>query len=343
MNMNSNMLKYINENHILTKCEKDMIINSLKNKYSIYVNAIDHYQLYYYYQTACKGGIDKYVIHYLEDSLLHFTNLNVISKIFKKLAGKKKISDIDIIHMIQKSDGPYKHYKECDKWDFVFEKLANEFTGSGICAPGSQLAYAYELTDSCTLANTASGIFNYLDVGCGFGTKSVKFGHAMNLDYKSIYGCDIQKWGPYESAKKKPLQFSLIGNRSNKTKLPYKNNFFQVVSSIFTLHHVNSLQPFLKEIYRVVKPGGFFIIIEHDSYNDYDKMLLDIEHKMYGVIYDKREDYCDKPDFMETYNRFEWRFLLEQVGFKYVRDDVLYFNTEREIRYDKPFFSIFAK
>lgn len=304
-------INFINNNNLLSKCTKDKLMECLKNKKTIYIDANNNYQMYYYYKNA-----DIKMIHYLEDLLLHFTNNKTIDTILKKIKAKKQIKDETIIELISTSREEYSKNIGCSKWDFVFQNLAQKCFG------------LFQMNK-----------FKYLDIGCGTCKKTVTFGKYLKLDYSSIYGCDIAKWGPYGQNRKKPVQFSLIQNN----KLLYEDNFFQVVTVIFTLHHVESLNIFLKEIYRIIKPNGYLIIIEHDSYNDFDKILLDIEHKMYGVIYDKRKNYCNNPDFMITYNRYEWNYLLSKVGFQYVCDDVLYFNTERIIRYDKPFYSFYKK
>ena len=314
--MNDNeYLNFINNNNLLSKCTKDKIIECLKNKNTVYIDALNNFQMNHYYKNA-----DIKMIHYLYDLLLHFTNTKTIDIILKRLKSKKQISDSIIIELIYKSrEADEFHYNKnigCTKWDFALQNLA-------------QKCFSLFKMDK----------FKYLDIGCGTCKKSVMFGKYLKLDYNSIHGCDIPKWGPYEQSKKKPLQFSLIQNN----KLLYDDNYFQVVTVIFTLHHIESLKIFLKEIFRIIKPGGYLIIIEHDSYNDYDKILLDFEHKIYGVIYDKRKNYCENPDYMITYNRYEWNYILSKVGFKYVYDDVLYFDTERTIRYDKPFYSFYQK
>jgi len=308
---NNEYTKFIINNNTLTKCAKDMILNLHKLKNTVYIDSKDKFQMYYYYQKAVESK-DRTLV----DLLLHFTNIKTIELIEKKLKSKsKKVSDVDIITIIGKSGGSIQKDEICSKWDFVFQNLANK---------------CFELF--------GKDKFNYLDISCGNCKKTVKFGQYLNLDYKSIYGCDIPHWGPYGEGKKKPVQFDLIKDG----KLPYKDNFFKMVSIMFSLHHIESLKDFIKEMRRIVMPGGYLILIEHDMFNDYDKILIDIEHKIYGVLYDDRPDYCDKPDFMTTYNRYEWDFLLSKVGFKNVFSDVLYFDVDRHIRYDKPFYSIYC-
>jgi ubiquinone/menaquinone biosynthesis C-methylase UbiE len=162
----------------------------------------------------------------------------------------------------------------------------------------------------------------------------------FHINSKNIHGCDIQTWGPYQSDKSSlGIEFTTIINN----KLNYKKNTFHFISSIFNLHHVKELSSFIKEIYRILKPGGIFILIEHDVLHDFDRMLLDIEHQLYSCIYDKRKDYIENPDYMHLFNRFEWRYLLESHGFKYQMDSIVSFHTERKVRYDNVFYMILKK
>jgi len=43
--------------------------------------------------------------------------------------------------------------------------------------------------------------------------------------------------------------------------IPFENHYFDVVSSFNSLDHVDDLEASLKEIYRVLKPGGDFLLI----------------------------------------------------------------------------------
>lgn len=43
--------------------------------------------------------------------------------------------------------------------------------------------------------------------------------------------------------------------------IPFENDYFDVVSSFNSLDHVDDLEASLKEIYRILKPGGDFLLI----------------------------------------------------------------------------------
>ncbi len=46
------------------------------------------------------------------------------------------------------------------------------------------------------------------------------------------------------------------------TLLPFADNSFDGILSFFTLHHIDTPAPFFKEIDRVLRPDGFFLLID---------------------------------------------------------------------------------
>jgi len=71
------------------------------------------------------------------------------------------------------------------------------------------------------------------------------------------------------------------------------------------LHHVQDLDFLIKQIYSLLNNNGILIIIEHNKLDDYDNMMLDILHMLYGYLYDKNISYLKNPDYGKYYNWFE--------------------------------------
>ena len=98
-----------------------------------------------------------------------------------------------------------------------------------------------------------------LEVGCGYGLflaicqkngiKAEGVEPASQEFYK--YTLKFSK----EILERCSLTKDLIKNARGE-KLPYKNNTFDVVVSLYTLEHVQDVQKVLKESIRVLKPGG---------------------------------------------------------------------------------------
>lgn len=92
-----------------------------------------------------------------------------------------------------------------------------------------------------------------LDIGCGSGAFISKVTQA-----KKRYGCDLDKDVIGKAkADYKNVQFKYLDSTG---VLPYKDNFFDVVTSLEVLEHVVEKEKFLMEILRVLKPGGTYIL-----------------------------------------------------------------------------------
>lgn len=89
-----------------------------------------------------------------------------------------------------------------------------------------------------------------LDIGCGNGDHTVIFCRNKN----KVVGLDITDLR-FEEYKK---NFKFI--KSTGHKLPFKNNYFDVVISLDVIEHVKNDNYFVREIYRVLKSDGKILI-----------------------------------------------------------------------------------
>lgn len=97
---------------------------------------------------------------------------------------------------------------------------------------------------------------NILDVGCAAGTLTDKISQIFPSSY--ITGVDVYR-DAVDFAKKKYPHIKFI--KADAHKLPFKNNFFDLVICYETIEHVEKPQEVLKEIRRVVNKNGTAIII----------------------------------------------------------------------------------
>lgn len=95
-----------------------------------------------------------------------------------------------------------------------------------------------------------------LDVGCGDGVvlealNSLNEKKRLNIE---LFGLDLDKEAM------KSIKFKAKLTVASATKMPYSKNFFDFIICSQTLEHFheNDLKKTLSEIYRVLKPGGFF-------------------------------------------------------------------------------------
>lgn len=54
---------------------------------------------------------------------------------------------------------------------------------------------------------------------------------------------------------------------ADANNLPFKNNCFDVILSLFLLHHIVNIENTLHEIYRVLKPEGHLYAVEPSAWN----------------------------------------------------------------------------
>ena len=90
-------------------------------------------------------------------------------------------------------------------------------------------------------------IENFLDIGCGTG----HFLSKVSPIVENLYGVDPHN---YENKKIDGIRQGTIEN------LPFENNFFDFVSCLDVIEHVQNPKEALDSILRVLKPGGYAII-----------------------------------------------------------------------------------
>ena len=115
------------------------------------------------------------------------------------------------------------------------------------------------IVDFCRRKNAASGRF--LDYGCGSGDV-VALGLKAGLDF---YGCDLFYQGGDHSGQV-PADLMQSGRvlRMDDTRIPFPDGYFDVVSNNQVMEHVVDLDQALREIQRVLKPGGVALSIFPD-------------------------------------------------------------------------------
>lgn len=155
---------------------------------------------------------------------------------------------------------------------------------------------------------------DYLDVGCSEANITKIMGDALQLGVGNVHGCDIQ------FPEKSVQDPSIIFSHNIPNKLPYKDESFDLVTAMMALHHFSKPKEMLQEIYRVLRPGGTFIIREHDTGNVGFKLFLDLVHALYAVVINEEESAeAFLTTFYSTYNTKEtWsKKYIEPVGLKF--------------------------
>ncbi len=94
-----------------------------------------------------------------------------------------------------------------------------------------------------------------LDAACGAGYGS----YMLSETAKQVFGIDISQES-IDYAREKYSNTNITFEVMNIEKLKYPDNFFDIVVSFETIEHISSQETFLKEIKRVLKPGGKLIL-----------------------------------------------------------------------------------
>ncbi len=99
-----------------------------------------------------------------------------------------------------------------------------------------------------------------LDVGTNDG-EFIKVLMKVLRDYESITGIDISE----EDLKKAEQEFKEGSVKllvMNAEEMTFQDNQFDTVCISYSIHHLENIGAVLSEMYRVLKPGGYFIVQE---------------------------------------------------------------------------------
>lgn len=108
-----------------------------------------------------------------------------------------------------------------------------------------------------------------LDIGCGVGN----YHPLLQGKLASLSGVDVSSRCVEEAKKKNPdgSYFAYDGSR-----LPFEDGAFDVAFTICVMHHVAPQQrrSFVQEAKRVLKPGGLFVVFEHNPLNPLTRRVV---------------------------------------------------------------------
>ena len=323
-------IDFINNNFYVTECQKKILIDIYNTKFSFYINQKSNKQFNTFIKEAIKNNNIEEITR-LQLLFIHFSEfisfkLSLI--LIDLLKTNKKITDTEFINYILKYNEDNKQINKkiekpiCDKWTYAIQYLSMMY---------NKFYKQHKLTKD----------IKYLDICCGTGKKTGLFSKFLELKKEHTYCTDIDTWGPYKNKTKTrlPFQFKYITNG----KLDYSDNTFDICTCILSLHHVTQLDDFINEIYRITKPGGYFLLIEHNVITDYDRIFINLQHMLYSIFFDKKTDYTDNPDYTYCYNMYEWNYIMKKHGFQLKMQNYLQFDTKQNINYDNCYFAFYKK
>jgi SAM-dependent methyltransferase len=159
---------------------------------------------------------------------------------------------------------------------------------------------------------------NVLDWGCNHAPDSCLL-RAWYGDRLSLYSCDLIDSHSYQ------VFHSFAASSHTKLEdtvlLPYSPNFFDAAISSGVLEHVAMDYESLKELYRIVKPGGVLIITYLPNWLSYKEWLRRVVRKkdFHRRLYGKGEakqllKRCGFYPISSRYQTFFWERILANTG-----------------------------
>lgn len=131
---------------------------------------------------------------------------------------------------------------------------------------------------------------NILDVGCGIGGSALYLADKFKAQVTGITLSPVQANRASERAREAHLENSTRFLVANALDLPFEDGEFDFVWSMESGEHMPDKQKFLAECYRVLKPGGIFLMatwchrpIDRNSLTDDEKKHLADIYRLYHL------------------------------------------------------------
>jgi SAM-dependent methyltransferase len=171
-------------------------------------------------------------------------------------------------------------------------------------------------------------IDKYLDVGCGTGAAVANLSLFEGIG--EAHGSDISM-GMLKVCGKNAVE---VGGRvrltlSDAQSLPYRDGSFDFITCHAILHHVPHPEAVMKDVFRLLKPGGRALVFEPTRYGT--EMVFTIMRYTWGIPYTIRErlkgkkpiwvveeeyvDTLDSPVDVTTFQPRELRKIVKDIPF----------------------------
>ncbi len=328
---------------IWTPCQTTAFLKKYKNKEYKYPDSSTNIQLSTYVKNIKKNKINQWTRLYL--LLITFVSNEYAGKILNFIKKNPTLSDRNLIKLIEnahikdKLPGKFNDNskEECSENVYEFQNIYLNF----------KQIYDKIHNKRFNINTIKKTEFKYLDIGCGNGKKTQLLSKIFKIPLSQTYGTDIIEWGPYKNTQERKFNFH-FKNIKEDGRLDFPDNYFDLVSCFFTLHHIPYLSQILKEIKRVLKPNGLLLIIEHFIIDKQDALLIDIQHMLYSYIYDKQKvrdkykNYIQNPPLNRYFNVVEWDYIfIKKFGFQYKKANILYSSPSYIQSYDNQYYAMY--
>lgn len=178
------------------------------------------------------------------------------------------------------------------------------------------------------------------------GTGDLVIALAEHTDASRLVGLDISP-GMLEVGKKKVSQKSL-DNRIEMTvgdseALPYDNDTFDIATVSYGVRNFENLDQGLKEIFRILKPGGSLLILEtsvptrfpfKQGYKIFSKVVVPAMGKLFSKdkqAYSYLSESAAHFPYGQAFNN-----ILEKIGFTHIKDLPQFYGASTIYQAKKP-------
>lgn len=159
----------------------------------------------------------------------------------------------------------------------------------------------------------------FLDVGCQMGEFIYHLSKEKNFSY--LKGIDIEK-EYIELGKKYFINNSKKANLFVQDLFEIKNEKYDLVFMSEVIEHVDRPMAFVKKIYELLKPGGYFIITTPNALGT-TNILLNLKHfKNLKYIETEERGVGTQTDHYYCWDKLTLFRLCNSAGFKYVEHHI---------------------
>jgi ubiquinone/menaquinone biosynthesis C-methylase UbiE len=145
---------------------------------------------------------------------------------------------------------------------------------------------------------------HFLDLSCGIGW-AVRYAASLADGRGEFYGIDISskmiEKAEASSANHRNVHF----RKANAEKLPFDNDFFDLIACSNAFHHYFSPDNVLREVHRVLKPRGRIYVLDVTADGFITRMLDRLANKL-------------EPDHVKLYSTQEYQTFFGEAGLDYV-------------------------
>ncbi|MAO07977.1 MAG: bifunctional demethylmenaquinone methyltransferase/2-methoxy-6-polyprenyl-1,4-benzoquinol methylase UbiE [Alteromonas sp.] len=228
---------------------------------------------------------------------------------------------------MEKKVTPYKESQLNKKQQVeqMFDTISSNYDGlNRVISLGSDIKWRKKVIDLVAEKKPQS----ILDIATGTGDLAIQF--AQETKASKIVGLDLSE-GMLSVARKKVAESSFAKTlefvKGDSEALPFDENSFDAITVSFGIRNFENLEKGLSEIYRVLKPGGIFVILEtsvptkfpwKQGYHIYSKGILPIIGKLFSkdkVAYRYLSESASVFPFGEKLNN-----ILRKIGFIEVKN-----------------------